>query len=58
MVVVMSNAEAGAKRVQTDLPGQTFYDATGHVNEEVTTDDDGAAEFRCNAGSVSVWLSR
>lgn len=58
MVVVMSNGAAAFKRVETGRPGASFEDATGHEPEPVTTDDSGAADFRCPAGSVSVWVQR
>jgi alpha-amylase len=56
MVVVMSNGEAGVKRVETGKPNATFKDCTGHDPSEITTGEDGVAEFRCPAGSLSVWL--
>ncbi len=56
MVVLMSNGEAGLKRIETGKPNAVFKDCTGHDQGDVTTDDDGAAEFRCPAGSLSVWL--
>ena len=56
MVVVMSNGDAGTKRIQTNKPNKTFRDCTGHQAEPVTTDDEGAADFTCPAGSLSVWL--
>jgi alpha-amylase len=34
------------------------YDHTGHVQEEVATNESGWGEFRCAAGSVSVWLPK
>jgi alpha-amylase len=56
MVVVMSNGEPGTKRIETGKPNATFKDCTGHEQEDITTDADGVAEFRCPAGSLSVWL--
>ncbi|MET0287979.1 MAG: alpha-amylase [Polyangiales bacterium] len=56
MVVVMSNGEAGVKRIETGKPNATFKDCTGHDQEDITTDEQGVAEFRCPAGSLSVWL--
>jgi alpha-amylase len=34
----------------------TFVDITGNSSEPVMTNDDGWGEFRCNGGSVSVWV--
>jgi alpha-amylase len=56
MVVLMSNGDAGVKRIETTKPNATFKDCTGHDQEDITTDENGAAEFRCPAGSLSVWL--
>jgi alpha-amylase len=33
-----------------------FFDFTEHVKEPVRTNENGWGEFRCNGGSVSVWL--
>jgi alpha-amylase len=56
MVVMMSNGDAGTKRIETQKPNASFRDCTGHVTEPVHTDAQGAAEFTCPAGSLSVWL--
>ncbi|MET0339505.1 MAG: alpha-amylase [Polyangiales bacterium] len=56
MVVVMSSADDATKRIETCKPRSTFRDATGHIEAQVETDDDGVAEFPCPAGSLSVWL--
>jgi alpha-amylase len=55
LTVLMSTGDEGTKRMQTGRPAQTFRDATGHWGDPVTTDADGEGEFRCRAGSVSVW---
>lgn len=57
-VVVMSNAEAGEKRifVGTDYAGSAWYDKLGHIKEEVIIGDDGHANFPVGEGSVSVFL--
>jgi len=36
--------------------GKTFVDALGYRQQEVVIDENGWAEFHCNAGSVSVWV--
>jgi alpha-amylase len=56
MVVLLSNGDAGQKRIETGKPNAQFHDCTGHDPEPIQTDDQGAAEFRCPAGSLSVWL--
>jgi alpha-amylase len=58
MVVVMSNGDAGSKRIETGKIKARFFDCTGHDTEEIETDEEGAAEFRCPGGSLSVWLQR
>jgi len=56
MAVIMSNGWAGNKWMQVDRPDTWFFDLTGHVAERVCTNADGWGEFRCNGGSVSVWV--
>ena len=53
--VVMSNGDAGTKWMQVGHKNRVYSDATGHIEETVTTNDDGWAEFSCPAGKVSVW---
>jgi alpha-amylase len=33
-----------------------FRDLTGGISEPITSNGDGWAEWRCNGGSVSVWV--
>ncbi|MGB2926250.1 MAG: alpha-amylase [Limnothrix sp.] len=56
MAVVMSNGGDGWKSMETGNPNTTYIDATEHIDESITTNDDGWAEFRCPPGSVSVWV--
>jgi alpha-amylase len=56
MAVVLTNGSAGTKWMNTFRPGAAFADATGHVPGTVTANASGWAEFRCDGGSVSVWL--
>ncbi len=56
MAVVLSNAEAGYKRMETVYPQATYIDLTEHITDPVTTDAEGWGEFRCKARSVSVWV--
>ncbi|MFW6389289.1 MAG: alpha-amylase [Marinilabiliaceae bacterium] len=58
MAVVLSNGEDGAKHMETGSPDTLYIDITEHISETVTTNGDGWGEFRCKAGSVSVWVPR
>jgi alpha-amylase len=58
MAVLMSNGEVGLKHMETGSPNTTYTDITEHINETVVTNKDGWGEFRCQAGSVSVWLPK
>ncbi len=58
MAVVLSNGEEGRKWMNVGHPHSTYIDVTEHVDQPVTTNDEGWAEFRCNAGSVSVWIKK
>ncbi len=56
MAVVVSNGDEGSKHMEVGQPNRTYIDLTEHIDEPVTTDEKGWAEFRCPAGSVSVWV--
>lgn len=56
MAVILSNGDSGCKWMETAQPNQVYIDATEHISETITTNSEGWAEFRCNAGSVSVWV--
>ncbi|MEO1683893.1 MAG: alpha-amylase [Cyanobacteria bacterium J06631_12] len=56
MAVVLSNGEAGRKWMEIGQPNRTYIDLTEHISDPITTNDEGWAEFRCDAGSVSVWV--
>ncbi|MGB2926328.1 MAG: alpha-amylase [Limnothrix sp.] len=58
MVVIMSNGDAGFKSIETGQPNRKFVDVTEHLDEPITTNDEGWADFPCPAGSVSVWVSQ
>ncbi|WP_345827912.1 alpha-amylase [Erwinia sp. HDF1-3R] len=57
-VVVMSNGDEGEKTLSLGegFAGTHWYDFLGHREEGVTADEGGSAVFRCNAGSLSVWV--
>jgi alpha-amylase len=56
MAVVLSNGDAGTKSMEVGQPNRTYIDITEHIDEPVTTNEEGWAEFPCPAGSVSVWV--
>jgi alpha-amylase len=57
LAVVLTNGEAGFKNMEigAHFAGKKFKDSLGHHHQEVTIDENGWAEFYCEAGSVSVW---
>lgn len=57
MAVVLSNGDSGSKWMEIGHPNQTYRDITEHIEETVTTNDEGWGDFPCPAGSVSVWVS-
>jgi alpha-amylase len=57
LAVLMSDGPAGSKWMEVGRRDTTFVDVTGHVPAAVRTNADGWAEFRCNGGSVSVWVA-
>ena len=58
MAVLLSNGEDGVKNMQTTSANITYIDITEHINDPVVTDNEGWGEFRCPAGSVSVWVPK
>jgi alpha-amylase len=56
MAVVLSNGSDGTKYMEVKQPNRTYIDITEHIAEPIVTNDEGWGEFRCNAGSVSVWV--
>lgn len=56
LAVVLSNSEAGEKRMRTLHPDLSYRDATGNLEDIVKTDSEGWADFKCGPGSVSVWV--
>jgi alpha-amylase len=58
MAVVLTNGDDGRKWMEVGQPNRTYIDLTEHVDEPVTTNDEGWAEFSCAAGSVSVWVPK
>jgi alpha-amylase len=58
VAVVMSNGGEGTKWMELGQPNQVYIDITKHIEEPVTTNEHGWAEFRCQGGSVSVWVQQ
>jgi alpha-amylase len=56
MAVIMSDGSGGSKWMEVGKPNTTFIDLTEHIKEPIYTNEWGWGEFRCNGGSVSVWL--
>ncbi|MGB3671900.1 MAG: alpha-amylase [Phormidesmis sp.] len=56
MAVVISNGDEGEKWMEVGQANRTYVDLTEHISEPVTTNEEGWAHFRCEAGSVSVWV--
>lgn len=56
MAVVMSDGPGGSKTMFVDRRNTGFRDITGTVQDAITTDGDGNGTFRCEGGSVSVWV--
>lgn len=57
MAVLMSNNEADSKRMNVPGGPHTFHDVTGHIEQPITTSDDGDADFSCPPGKLSVWCA-
>ncbi len=57
-VVIITNRNATQKSITlgSEQAGVAFRDFLGHRNEEITTDENGTADFTVEAGSVSVWV--
>ncbi|MCB2261596.1 MAG: alpha-amylase [Candidatus Thiosymbion ectosymbiont of Robbea hypermnestra] len=56
MAVVMSDGPGGEKTMFVDRPHAEFRDVTGHIAGTLTSDGNGNGAFRCDGGSVSVWV--
>jgi len=56
LAVLMSDGPGGEKTMLTKKPKTAYIDLTEHCPEIITTDENGSANFRCEGGSVSVWV--
>ena len=58
MAAILSDGSDGSKWMEVGKPNTPFYDITGHITAPIYTNEHGWAEFRCNGGSVSVWVEK
>jgi alpha-amylase len=58
MAVLLSDGPSGSKWMEVGKPQAWFYDLTGNIQQPIQTNEQGWGEFRCNGGSVSVWVER
>ncbi|MCU0532486.1 MAG: alpha-amylase [Hydrococcus sp. Prado102] len=58
MAVIMSDGAEGSKWMEVGKPNAKFVDLTEHIREPIYTNDKGWGEFRCQGGSVSVWIQQ
>jgi alpha-amylase len=56
MAVLLSAGPGGSKWMEVGKPHTLFRDLTGHLSDPITTNEHGWGEFRCQGGSVSVWV--
>jgi alpha-amylase len=58
--VIMTNGEPAEKRmfVGEDRAGEEWIDTTGAIDETITIEDDGWADFPVEGGSVSVFIEK
>ncbi|MGF1495222.1 MAG: alpha-amylase [Elainellaceae cyanobacterium] len=56
MAVIMSDGDAGTKWMEVGKANAKFVDLTEHISDPIYTNEWGWAEFRCQGGSVSVWI--
>lgn len=58
IAVILSDGPGGEKMMYAGIShvGETYVDVLKHVYEEVVIGSDGNAVFKCNGGSVSVWM--
>jgi alpha-amylase len=58
MAALLSDGAAGDKWMNVARPGAAFGDITGNIADEIRANADGWGNFRCNGGSVSVWVQK
>jgi alpha-amylase len=58
MAAIMSDGQGGSKWMEVGKPNAIFQDIMQQVKEPIQTNKEGWGEFRCNGGSVSVWVQQ
>lgn len=60
LVCLMSNGEGGEKTMNVGniYKGQKYVDYLGNVKEEIVIDENGNGKFKCQGGSVSVYIRK
>ncbi len=61
LAVVMSNAASGGclrMNIGSSFAGESFYDVLGNCTEPVLIDEEGNGDFRCEGGSVAIWVRK
>ena len=58
MAVILSDGPAGSKWMEVGKRDTDFVDITGQIQGSIRSNGDGWAEFRCDGGSVSVWVEK
>ncbi|MEL6399151.1 MAG: alpha-amylase [Cyanobacteria bacterium J06626_4] len=58
LAVILSDGPSGSKWMEVGKRHKVFFDITGHIKDPIYTNEHGWAEFRCNGGSVSVWVEQ
>lgn len=56
LAVLLSSGHLGHKWMYTGQPNRAYFDLTGHISEQVSTNELGWGDFRCPGGKVSVWV--
>lgn len=58
LAMIMTDGPGGQKYMQVNqkYAGRVFADVLHHCPEEITLDENGGAVFRCDGGSVSIWI--
>lgn len=56
MAVIMSDGAEGNNWMNMFRPNAAFYDITEQIPDKIYTNEHGWGNFRCQGGSVSVWL--
>ncbi len=60
LVMLLSNHTDRTKKINIgkEHAGETWYEITENIKDEIYIDDNGEAEFRVNAGKAAVWVKR